>query len=133
MQTGRKCPTRKTWFDHNGLAPTSRELHQRKKLKVKRLISLLTIAVVLTGCATGPDKAALQARKQALANITRMEIFYNGKDELAVVDGGGSSITGLGGLLGPIGLLAAVGADADSKHTLAEGLARLPAQITGSN
>lgn len=87
---------------------------------MKKLIALFSAAIVLAGCASGPDKAALQARKEALATISKIEIFYNGKDELGVIDGGGSSMTGMAGLFGPIGLLVAVGVDAGSKLTLAE-------------
>lgn len=87
---------------------------------MKKTIALLTAALVLVGCAAGPDKVALQARKEALAKISKVEIFYNGKDELAVIDGGGSSMTGMAGLFGPIGLLVALGADAGSKLTLVE-------------
>ena len=87
---------------------------------MKKLIALLTAAMVLAGCATGPDKVALQARKDALEKIAKIEIFYNGSDELVVLDGGGSSMTGIAGLFGPIGLLVALGADASSKLTMAE-------------
>lgn len=87
---------------------------------MKKLLASIIAAVVLSGCATGPDKAALKAREDALAKISKVEIFYNGKDELVVIDGGGSSMTGMAGLFGPVGMLVALGADAASKLTLAE-------------
>jgi hypothetical protein len=97
---------------------------------MKKLIALFTASIVLAGCAAGPNKAALQARKEALATISKVEVFYNGKDELGVIDGGGSSMTGLAGLFGPIGLLVAVGADAGSKLTLTERAAARSKEFT---
>ena len=87
---------------------------------MKKLIALLTAGVMLAGCAAGPDKVALQAQRDAIAKIAKIEIFYNGDDELGVLDGGGSNMTGLAGLFGPIGLLVAVGVHANSRLTMAE-------------
>lgn len=90
------------------------------KKRMNKFIALFAVAIVLTGCAAGPDKAALQTRKEALTTISKVEIFYNDKDELVVMDGGGSTMAGMAGIFGPVGMLVALGADATSKLTLAE-------------
>lgn len=87
---------------------------------MKKLIALISIAALAAGCATGPDKAALQARKDATSKLPKIELLYNEQDELVVMDLGGSSMTGMAGLLGPIGLLVAAGVDAGSKLSMAE-------------
>ena len=87
---------------------------------MKKLWALFIAALLLAGCASGPDTAALDSRKTELATMPKIEIFYNDKDELVVMDGGGSSMAGLGGIFGPVGMLFALGADAASKLTLAE-------------
>ena len=88
---------------------------------MKNLFVLLTVVSVLAGCATAPDNsAALQARKDTIAAVSKVEIFYNGDDELVVIDAGGSGMAGMGGLFGPIGQLMAIGADAASKLSVAE-------------
>lgn len=87
---------------------------------MEKLIPLFLVAAFAAGCATGPDKAALQARKDATSKLPKIELLYNEQDELAVMDLGGSNMTGMAGLLGPIGLLVAVGVDAGSKLSMAE-------------
>lgn len=87
---------------------------------MKKLLALSTVIAMLVGCAAAPDNSALMARKEAVAAVSKVEIFYNGQDELAVIDRGGSSMTGMAGLFGPVGMLMALGADAGSKLTMAE-------------
>lgn len=87
---------------------------------MKKLLGLLTVALLLVGCATKPDTASLDSRRAALATMPKIEIFYNDKEELVVIDSGGSSMAGMAGIFGPIGMLVALGADAASKLTFAE-------------
>jgi hypothetical protein len=76
--------------------------------------------MLLSSRGTGPDKAALQARKDATNKLPKIELLYNEQDDLVVMDLGGSNMTGMAGLLGPIGLLMAAGIDASSKLSMAE-------------
>lgn len=88
---------------------------------MKKIIALIS-AVALVGCATnnGPDKAALQARKDATNNLPKIELLYNEQDAFEVLDLGGSNMTGLSGLFGPIGMLVAMSVDAGSKLSMAD-------------
>ncbi len=40
---------------------------------MKKLITLISVAALIAGCATGPDKAALQARKDATSKLSMAE------------------------------------------------------------
>lgn len=97
---------------------------------MKKLLALLTVVLLLAGCATKPDTAALDSRRAALATMPKIEIFYNDKEELVVIDGGGSSMVGMAGIFGPLGMLAVLGADAASKLTFAERAAARSKEFT---
>lgn len=79
----------------------------------KRIFSICTIAALLVGCAGGSKKVANEEPEPL--SYPRVEIFYNAKPELAVLDTGATPTAGLGGLFGPIGVLVAVGVDAASR------------------
>lgn len=84
-----------------------------------KIIAAAVAVSVFAGCATAP-KPILSPQQKAdygarLERIKSVEILYSEKDAITVVDGGGSDSIGLAGLLGPIGLLAAVVADGASK------------------
>lgn len=86
---------------------------------MKKLFAVAVIAVVaLSGCAVKQPTPRYQLDKQAnrtaIQSGKQVEIFYHA-DEYAVVDLGGSNSVGLLGILGPIGLLAGLGADAAHK------------------
>ena len=87
---------------------------------MKKILILTVSLILLAGCATGPDKAALAARKQATDPLTKVEILYNAPEELVVLDGGGSGAAGFSALLGPVGMLIALGVNAGSKLSAAE-------------
>jgi len=88
---------------------------------VQRIIAIFSILALLSACAApvAPDLAQKKANQDAIRNIKNVEIFYH-DDQYAVVDLGGSSLAGLSGILGPIGLLAGLAADATSKLTVTE-------------
>lgn len=89
---------------------------------MKKLISVAIIVALLSGCATQTPAYVMQKKnsRQAIEKIRNVEIFYHADDDYTVVDRGGSGMTGMAGLLGPVGLLVALGADAGSKMTVAE-------------
>lgn len=74
-----------------------------------RLVSLVLIAALVSGCATPPPKPAYLKQKDEnkalILAAKQVEIVYH-PDEYAVVDLGGTKSQGLLGVLGPIGLLA---------------------------
>jgi hypothetical protein len=80
---------------------------------MKRIITICTIAVMLVACA-GRPKQATNEEPEPLSH-PRVEIVYNAKSELAVLDTGATPTVGLGGLLGPVGVLVAIGADVASR------------------
>jgi hypothetical protein len=89
---------------------------------------------LLSGCAA-PLPQYLSQKKEnqaAIGKIQQVEIFYHADDGYVVLDLGGSSMTGLGGLLGPIGALVALAADAGSKLTMAERAAGRTKEFTNA-
>lgn len=88
---------------------------------MKKIIAIFPILALLSACATplAPDVAQKTANQDAIRNVKNVEIFYH-DEKYVVMDLGGSSLAGLSGLLGPIGLLAGIAADASSKLTMAE-------------
>jgi hypothetical protein len=86
---------------------------------MKKLSAVAVVAAMaLCGCAVKQPSPRYQLDKQAnrtaIQSGKQVEIFYHA-DEYVVVDLGGSKSLSLLGLLGPIGLLAGLGADAAHK------------------
>lgn len=86
---------------------------------MKKLFAVAVMAVlVLSGCAVKQPTPRYERDKQANRTVIQsgkqVEIFYHA-DDFGVVDLGGSKSVGLLGILGPIGLLAGLGADAAHK------------------
>lgn len=78
-----------------------------------RIVSICTVAAMLVGCASGPKQATNEEPEPL--SYPRVEIVYNAKAELAVLDTGATPTAGLGGLFGPVGALVAIGVDAASR------------------
>lgn len=81
---------------------------------MKRIVSVCAIAAMLVACASRTKQAAVE-EPEPLSH-PRVEIVYNVKPELVVLDTGATPTVGLGGLFGPIGVLVAVGMDAASRN-----------------
>lgn len=69
---------------------------------MKRIITVCAIAVMLVACA-GRPKQATNGAPEPLSH-PRVEIVYNAKSELGVLDTGATPTVGLGGLFGPVGV-----------------------------
>jgi hypothetical protein len=85
---------------------------------MKTLVFLLAAAALLAGCAT--PQPELQARPETTRSLAKIELLYNEEDQFTVVDGGGSAIVGLAGLLGPVGTLVALGFEVGSRANLGD-------------
>jgi hypothetical protein len=84
---------------------------------MKSLVSLTTLIILLSACATAPQISEKEENRTAISNIANVEIFYH--DELfPIIDLGGSGASGLSGLFGPLGAIAGVFADGVSKGTM---------------
>ncbi|TAG25300.1 MAG: hypothetical protein EAZ37_13300 [Burkholderiales bacterium] len=82
--------------------------------------AIALVLVFLTGCASAPQKQVLSVQEKAdyaqrIARIKSVDILYSNDNHVVVLDGGGSGSVGMAGLLGPVGLLAAVAIDGASK------------------
>ena len=87
---------------------------------MKLLFSTLAVSILITGCASTPPKLTQkELAKEELAKISKVEIYYH-PSSYTIVDGGGSSMAGLGGALGLFGMFAALAVDAGSKLTAVE-------------
>lgn len=82
---------------------------------MKRIIIFSTVAVMLVACA-GRLKHATNEAPEPLSH-PRIEIVYNAKSELGVLDTGATPTVGLGGPLGPVGMLVTIGIDAASRNS----------------
>lgn len=82
---------------------------------MKRVISLCTVTVMLAACAGGSKQAANE-EPEPLSH-PRVEIVYNAKSELVVLDTGATGTIGLGGLFGPLGALVTIGVDIASRNS----------------
>lgn len=71
---------------------------------------------MLAACSSQPRQAAAEADEPEPLSHPRVEIVYNAKPELVVLDSGATPTAGLGGLLGPVGALVAIGVDAASRN-----------------
>ncbi|WP_211465741.1 hypothetical protein [Collimonas silvisoli] len=89
--------------------------------KIKSFLFPMFLSLFLLGCATAPPHLAQkQANRSAIEATQRIEIFYHPDQDYPVLDAGGSSYAGLSGLLGPIGMIAGLGAHAASKTTMVD-------------
>lgn len=89
---------------------------------MNKLASVVVIIGLLSACATHTPAYVMQKKsnRQSIEKIQNVEIFYHADGIYPVIDRGGSAMTGMAGLLGPVGMLVALGADAGSKLTMAE-------------
>ncbi|MDH6590520.1 hypothetical protein M2165_000409 [Variovorax sp. TBS-050B] len=83
---------------------------------IKRVFSVLTATALLAACASQPRQTAAEAAEPERLSHPRVEIVYNAKPELVVLDTGATPTAGFGGLLGPVGALVAIGVDAASRN-----------------
>lgn len=81
---------------------------------MKRIISVCAIATLLVACG-GKSRQVATEEPEPLSH-PRVEIVYNAKSELGVLDTGATPKVGLGGLFGPVGVLVAIGVDAASRN-----------------
>ncbi len=82
--------------------------------KHTRAVFACVIAAALMGCA-GRAKQTESEAPEPLSH-PRLEIVYNAKPELVVLDTGATPTVGLGGLFGPVGVLVSIGIDAASRN-----------------
>lgn len=99
---------------------------------MRKLVSIIIGITLLAGCAVRPPAYVTQkqSNQHAIEKIQKIEILYHADDEYPIIDRGGSGMTGMAGLLGPVGLLIAVGADAGSKLSVAERAASRSKEFT---
>lgn len=81
---------------------------------MKRTISVSIFAVLVAACANRPAQTVVEEPEPL--SYPRLEIVYNAKAELGVLDTGATPTVGLGGLFGPVGALVAIGVDAASRN-----------------
>ena len=85
---------------------------------IRKSLLVAICATLITGCATKTvvPPIAQELNQAVIRKITKVEVFYH-PAEFAVVDLGGSGAAGMAGILGPVGMLIALGMDASSKLT----------------
>lgn len=84
------------------------------KTLMHRIISICAIAALLTAC--GGKSRQVAAEEPEPLSHPKVEIVYNAKPQLVVLDTGATPIVGLGGLFGPVGTLVAAGIDVASRN-----------------
>lgn len=112
-------------------SPTNKTIPRMKR----RQVVLLPITALATGCASdAANKSAAKTleRQKATQAIRRMEIVYDDDPDIVVLDGGGSGLVNMSGLLGPLGMLVGLAAHGASKATMADRVGRRSKEFTAA-